>query len=78
MKIRNKGIGLSQYFKELKPGDKIALVRNASASGTFPKRFSGRTGIVVRKLNRTYEVKFLNGKFYKHLIIKAIHLKRIK
>ena len=46
MKIRNKGIGLSQYFKELKPGDKIALVKNASVSGSFPKRLSGRTGIV--------------------------------
>ncbi len=77
MKIRNKGIGLSQYFKELKPGDKIALVKNASISGAFPRRFSGRTGTVVKKLTKAYEVKFLNGKVYKHLILKPIHLKRI-
>jgi ribosomal protein L21E len=77
-KNRTKGIRLSEYFKELKPGDRIALVRNFSVSGTFPKQFSGRTGTVVKKLNKTYEVKFLNGKFYKHLIIKPIHLKRIK
>jgi ribosomal protein L21E len=71
------GIRLSEYFKELKPGDTVALVRNLSVKGMFPKQFNGRTGIVVKKLKTAYEVKFLNGKVYRTLLLKPIHLKKI-
>jgi large subunit ribosomal protein L21e len=73
-----KGFNFSEYFKELKVGDKVALVRNPTATGMFPKQFSGRTGHVQAKYKEAYAVKFLNGKRYKTLIVKPIHLKKIK
>ena len=78
-RISEKGkIRLSKVFQEFQPGDKVALVRNLSMKGKFPKQFQGRTGIVEGKMGRSFVVKFLNGKFYKKLVIRPIHLKKLK
>lgn len=78
-KIRERGKArLSKIFQEFKKGDKVALIRNLSQKGMFPKRFHGLTGIVEDKKGRAYIVKFLNGKRYKRLTIKPAHLKKLK
>lgn len=77
-KIPRKGFKFSDYFREFKIGEKVALVRNTTATGMFPKQFSGRTGYISAKYKNAYGVKFLNGKRYKTLIVKPIHLKKIK
>ncbi len=78
-RIREKRrISLSQYFKELKKGDKVSLIRNLSFKADFPKNMQGKTGIVMGKRGRAYIVRLLNGKTYKNFTIKPIHLKKLK
>ena len=78
-KIREKRrIRLSQYFQELKQGDRVALIRNLSFKASFPERMQGKTGTVVGKRGRAYIVRLLNGKIHKTLTIKPIHLKKLK
>jgi len=77
--LREKGkLRLSDYFKEFKVGDKVALKRNLSVNGGCPKQFQGRAGVIVKKYKTAYMVRFLNGKIYKSLILKPIHLKKLK
>ncbi len=73
-----KGIKPSEYFREFKEGDKVALAINSAYPTYFPPTFFGRTGIILKKIKGAYEVRFLNGKTYKNLVIKPIHLKKIK
>ena len=69
---------LSEYFKELKAGDKVALVRNPQVNPIcFHKRMQGRTGEVVSKRGRSYIVKVKDLNMEKTFIIPPIHLKRI-
>jgi ribosomal protein L21E len=72
-----KGIKPSEHFKEFKEGDKVALAPNPAHKGHFPPTFFGRTGIVLKKVCKSYEVRFLNGKTYKNLVVYPIHLKKI-
>jgi large subunit ribosomal protein L21e len=71
-------IKLSQYFQELKEGDKVALVRNLSFKAAFPKRMHGKTGTIMGKQGKCYIVRLLNGKTYKNFTVHAIHLKKFK
>jgi large subunit ribosomal protein L21e len=78
-RIRDKRrIRLSQYFQELKPGDKVAIVKSLSFKASFPSRMHGKTGTVVGKRGKAYIVRLLNGKIHKTLTIKPIHLKKLK
>ena len=74
---KHKGVRPSGYFKEFKEGDKVALVIEAACPTYFPPTFFGRTGIVLKRIKGAYEVRFLNGKTYKNLVIKPVHLKKI-
>jgi len=76
IKVR-KGLRLSEYFKEFKPGDEVALSKNLTYKGNFPKTFKGNTGTIIRKVKNAYEVKFLKGNTYKSLVIKPMNLKKI-
>ena len=76
--IREKGkIRLSEYFKELKEGDKINIVREISLKAGFPKSIQGRTGYVTGKRGNAYIINVNDKKRTKQYIIKPIHLKRI-
>jgi len=78
-KIREKGkIKLSEWFKELKKGERVAVKRELAAKASFPKRLQGKTGIVESKRGRNYIIKIRDYKKVKRFIIPAIHLKRIK
>ena len=77
--IRSRGkIKLSEYFKKLKEGDRVAVVREMSISKNFPDRIQGRTGRVEGKRGRSYVVKINDIKKEKTYIIEPIHLKKIK
>ena len=78
-KVRERGkIKLSEYFKELKTGDTVAVKKEKSIVGSFPQRIQGRTGIVEGKRGTGYLVKLKEFSKEKLFIIPAIHLKRIK
>jgi large subunit ribosomal protein L21e len=75
---RQRGkIPLSQYFKELKEGDKVALVINANVQqGRFFPRFHGLHGVVMGKKGVCYDVQIKDGKKQKTLYVHPIHLKK--
>lgn len=77
--IRERGkIRLSEYFKKLKEGDRVAIVKERSVSDNIPERMQGRTGIVEGKRWRAYIVKINDFNKEKTFIIEPIHLKKIK
>ncbi len=78
-RVRERGkIKLSRYFQELKPGDKIAIVRELALQPAFPRRLQGRTAIVEKKQGSAYVVKLKDGSKEKRFIIHPVHLKKLK
>ena len=78
-RIRVKGkVKLSEYFKNLENGNKVAVVRELSQKANFPARIQGKTGIIEGKRGKSYIVKLLDNKQEKRFIIQAIHLKKLK
>ena len=78
-KQREKGkLRLSGYFKELKEGDSVSIVREPSIPAGFPERIQGKTGVIIGKRGKAYIVKLRDYIQEKQFIIPAIHLKKIK
>lgn len=78
-RLREKGkTRLSEYFKELKNGERVAVVMDLAERPNFPKRMQGKTGIVDGKRGKSYIVKINDYDQEKTFIIKPVHLKRIK
>jgi len=78
-RTREKGkIRFSEYFKELKPGERVAIKRELAVKASFPQRIQGKTGIVESKRGKAYIIKLMDYRQEKRFIIPAIHLKRIK
>lgn len=78
-KTREKGkIKLSEYFKQLKPGDRVSVKRELAIQSSFPKRLQGRAGIIEEKRGKAYIVKIKDLNKEKRFIIQAIHLKKLK
>ena len=78
-KMREKGkVKLSRYFQELKIGDKVSIIREASQKASFPERMQGRTGVIEEKRGKAYIVKLNDYNQEKRFIIQAIHLKKVK
>ena len=78
-KVKEKGkIRFSEYFKKLKEGYKVAIVRELSVSASFPQNIQGRTGVVEERRGRAYIVKINDYNQEKRFIIEPIHLKKIK
>jgi len=76
--IRTIGkIKLSEYFKELKDGDSVAIIKDASHTSNFPDRIHGATGVIESKRGRAYVVKLNDFNKEKRFIIQAIHLKKL-
>jgi len=77
-KIRARGkISLSKYFKKLKEGDRVAIVRELSIEGSFPRKIQGRTGVIEGKRGNSYIVNLRIGDGRK-FIIHPIHLKKLE
>ena len=78
-KMQEKGkVKLSRYFQELKIGDKVSIIREASQKASFPERMQGRTGVIEEKRGKAYIVKLNDYNQEKRFIIQAIHLKKVK
>ncbi len=78
-KIRTRGkIPLSRQFQSLKTGDSVAVVREISLVGSFPKRIQGRTGIVSSKRGRAYVIDLNDNGKDKQFVINPVHLKRLQ
>jgi ribosomal protein L21E len=76
-RIREKGkLKFSKYFQQLKQGDRVAVVRELSQEGWFPKTLQGRTGVIEGKRGDSYLVNIKLGK-EKSYIIHPIHLKKL-
>jgi large subunit ribosomal protein L21e len=77
---RNKGkIPLSKYFQVFENGDKVNLKIMATVmKGRFFPRFVGKTGTIVGKKGRCYDVQIMDGNKKKNLYIHAFHLTKQK
>ncbi len=77
--IRQRGkIRLSEYFKDLKTGERVAIVRELSEEPKFPHQLQGRSGVVTGKRGRAFIIKMMDFDQEKTHIIPAVHLKRLK
>ncbi len=77
--IRQRGkIQFSEYFKELKLNDKVAIVQEKSVPSYYPKRVIGLTGNVVGTKGRSVTIQVMDGNLSKQYTIHPIHLKKLK
>jgi len=75
---KNKGkISLTRYFQEFKKGDIVHLgVEPAVQKGMYNPRFFGKSGTILEKRGRCYEVAIKDSGKEKVLIVHPVHLKR--
>jgi large subunit ribosomal protein L21e len=77
-RIRDKGkIKLSEYFKKLADGDKVAVKIEKTVCARFPKRIRGLTGEVVGTRGTHKLVKLKDKNKLKTFIIHPIHLRKL-
>lgn len=77
-RIREKGkIKLSEYFKTLKKGDNVAIIKEKSLSFSFPEELQGRSGQVTGSKGSHKLIKLKQGKSEKTYIIHPVHLKKL-
>lgn len=77
--IREKGkIRLSEYFKEIKEGQKVAIIQEKTVHGSHPKRIVGSVGVVVGERGDYKVVGLMDGDKKKTFVIHPIHLKVLK
>lgn len=77
--IRSKGkLSFSEYFKELKEGDSVAVKKELSIASSFPERLQGRSGFVESKRGKAYIIKIKDLNKEKRFLIEPIHLKKLK
>lgn len=68
----------SRMFRELKPGERVAISINPSEPSSIPKRMQGKSGVITGKRGKAYIIKVKDYNESKSFIIKAIHLKKLK
>lgn len=77
--IRARGkVSFSKFLQPLKAGDRVALIRELSFTAAFPKRWQGKTGVVMKKQGEAYLVEVNDLNMKKHLVVRPIHLKKIE
>lgn len=69
---------LSRLFQELGVGNRVAVVRNLSSPGSFPRRIQGKTGTIIEKRGNALMVLLRDGKKEKKFIITKEHLQKLK
>ena len=75
---KTKGkLKLSQYFQELKNGDRVVIVREQALNPAIPFRIQGASGQVIGKRGAAYVLKVMDGNEEKIHIIKPMHLKKL-
>lgn len=68
---------VNKYIKNLKEGNKVAIVIDSSSKGMPFRRFHGLTGKVIGKRGRSYIIEIKDIKKKKQIIAKPEHLKVI-
>lgn len=77
-KIRTRGkFSFSDYFRKFKDGDIVAVVKERAVLSSFPERLQGRTGIVIGKRGKAYNVQINDQTKPKQFLIEPVHLKKI-
>ncbi|MEM4330402.1 MAG: 50S ribosomal protein L21e [Candidatus Pacearchaeota archaeon] len=77
--VREKGkIRLSEYFKEIKVGDRTNVVEEKSIRRSFPDRIIGKQGEVIGERGEYKIVQIKDGKKLKKFIIHPINLRIAK
>lgn len=77
--IRKKGkINLSEYFKELENGQKVAIVQEKTIPKNTPLRITGLVGQITGTQGKYKLVDLMDGNKKKRFIIHPIHLKVLK
>lgn len=77
--LREKGkFSFSKYFQIFKAGDNVAVIRELSIPIGYPKKVQGRTGKIIRKQGRAYQVEIKDLNKLKTYFIKPVHLKKIE
>ena len=76
--VREHGkISITRHLQEFKPGDRVKLnIEPAIQKGMFHPKFQGKTGVVLGKVGRCYQVEIKDISKTKMLIIHPIHLTR--
>ena len=78
-KIRTRGkFSFSDYFRKFQDGDIVAVVKERGLRSSFPERLQGRTGTVIGKRGKIYNVLIKDQTKPKQFLIEAVHLKKIK
>jgi len=78
-KIRTRGkFSFSSYFRKFSNGDIVAVVKERSINSNFPERLQGRTGTVIGKRGRVYNIEIKDQTKMKQFLIEPVHLKKIK
>lgn len=78
-RLRTRGKAqLSEHFKEFKEGDRVAIIRDRSYQFPLPERMNGITGKIIGKRGEAYLISMKDGKKQKTVILKPIHLKKLK
>ena len=75
---REKGkISMTDYFQSFNVGDRVYLVAEpAIQKGMYHPRFMGKSGSIIGKKGRCYEVKIKDISKEKMLVVHPVHLKR--
>ena len=78
-KTRRTGkIRLSEYFKEYKVGDTVAIVKEQSIASSYPERIVGKTGKVIASRGTFKMVELNDGNKVKQFLVHPIHLKKLE
>lgn len=78
-RTKDKGkVSLTRYFQEFKIGDSVAVVRDLSHIFGYSTRVQGKTGKVISKKGKAYNVEIYDMNKLKKYFIRAIHLKKIQ
>ena len=76
--VRQQGkIKLSEYFKEFKKGDNVAIIQEKSEPSAYPKRMVGSCGKVTGMRGTSVVVDIMDGNLLKTYIVKPLHLKKL-
>lgn len=77
-RIREKGkVKLSEYFKEIKEGERVSVDIDVSFKNNIPKRIQGLSGEVEGSRGEFKVVKINDGDKIKRFIIHPVHLRRL-
>ncbi len=71
-------LGVNDYIKDIKVGDKVAIVQKGNTRDIPHPRYRGRIGIVQAKRGGAVVVRVRIMSAYRTLIVPIIHVEKVK